>query len=88
MGTQKVLGTQNISNLMGKKIFVYLVQGGASFVDHLCYLCIVLLCFYACLFVDTLWSPAQTELNSWLSFKMSNCDVVTFPLVSWVRCGA
>ena len=88
MGTQKVLGTQNISNLMGKKIFVYLVQGGASFVDHLCYLCIVLLCFHACLFVDALWSPAGKELNYWLSFKMSNCDVVTFPLVSWVRCGA
>ena len=27
-------------------------------------------------------------LTSWLSFVMSNCDVVTFPLVSWVRCGA
>ena len=26
--------------------------------------------------------------NSWLSFVMSNCDVVTFQLVSWVRCGA
>ena len=24
----------------------------------------------------------------WLSFVMSNCDVVTFPLVSWVMCGA
>ena len=23
-----------------------------------------------------------------LSFVMSNCEVVTFPLVSWVRCGA
>ena len=22
------------------------------------------------------------------SFVMSNCDVVTFPLLSWVRCGA
>ena len=28
------------------------------------------------------------ELNSWLSFVMTNCDVVTFPLVSLVRCGA
>ena len=25
--------------------------------------------------------------TSWLSFVMSNCDVVTFPLVYWVRCG-
>ena len=26
--------------------------------------------------------------GSWLSFVMSNYDVVTFPLVTWVRCGA
>ena len=26
--------------------------------------------------------------DSWLSFVMSNCEVVTFQLVSWVRCGA
>ena len=26
--------------------------------------------------------------NSQFSFVMSNCDVVTFPLVSCVRCGA
>ena len=57
--------------------------------DHLCYFCIVLLCFHARLFVaDALWSPAGKGLTSWLSFVMSNCDVVTFPLVSWVRCGA
>ena len=51
------------------------------------YVISVLFC-YACLFVDALWSPAGKGLNSWLSFVMSNCDVVTFPLVSWVRCGA
>ena len=55
---------------------------------HLCYFCLVLLCFLACLFVDALWSPVGKGLTSWLSFVMSNCDVVTFPLVSWVRCGA
>ena len=38
--------------------------------------------------VDALWSPAGKGLTSWLSFVMSNCDVVTFPSVSWVRCGA
>ena len=53
--------------------------------DHLCYLCLVLLCFHARLFVDVLWSPVGKGLTSWLSFVMSNCDVVTFPLVSWVR---
>ena len=56
--------------------------------DHLCYFCLVLLCFNARLFVDALWSPAGKGLTSWLSFVMSNCNVVTFPLVSWVRCGA
>ena len=27
-------------------------------------------------------------MTSWFLFVMSNCDVVTFPSVSWVRCGA
>ena len=26
-------------------------------------------------------------LTSWLSFVGFNCEFVTFPLVSWVRCG-
>ena len=47
-----------------------------------------LLGFCARLFIDTLWSPAGIGLTSWLSFVMSSCEVVTFPLVSWVRCGA
>ena len=47
-----------------------------------------LLCFCARLFIDALWSPDEKGLTSWLSFVMSNCEVVTFPLVSWVRCGA
>ena len=46
------------------------------------------LCINAHLFVDALWSPAGKGLTSWLLFVMSNCDIVTFPLVSWVRCGA
>ena len=51
--------------------------------DHLCNFCLVLLCFHARLFVDALWSPAGKGLTSWLSFEMSNCDVV-----SLVRCVA
>ena len=47
-----------------------------------------LLCFHARMFVGALWSPAEKGLASWLSFMMSNCFVVTFPLVFWVRCGA
>ena len=46
-----------------------------------------LLCLCACLFICALWSPAGKGLISWLSFVMSNCGFVTFPLVSWVRCG-
>ena len=34
-----------------------------------------------------LWSPAGKGLSSWLSFVVSYCKFVTFPLVSWVRCG-
>ena len=59
-----------------------------DFVYHFCYFCLVLLCFRVRLFIDALWLPAGKELTSWLSFVMSNCEVVTFPLVSWVRCGA
>ena len=31
------------------------------------------------LFINALWSPAGKGLTSWLSFVMSNCEVVTFP---------
>ena len=43
-----------------------------------------LLCIRARLLTDALWSPAGKGLTSRLSFVMSNCEVVTFPLVSWV----
>ena len=46
-----------------------------------------LLCFSACLFIGALWLPAGKGLTSWLLFVMSNCEVVTFPFVSLVRCG-
>ena len=38
-------------------------------------------------FVCAFWSPAGKGLTSWLSFVVSNREVVTFPLVSSVRCG-
>ena len=34
------------------------------------------------LFLSSLWSPAGKGLTSWLSYVMSSCEVVTFPLVS------
>ena len=56
--------------------------------EHLNTFAFVMFC--ARLFFDALLSPAGKGLTSWLSFVMiSNCcEVVTFPLVSWVRCGA
>ena len=46
-------------------------------------------CYAFCvrLFICALWSPAGKGLTSCLSFVVSNCKFVTFPLVSWVRCG-
>ena len=46
-----------------------------------------LLCFCANLFIDALWSLAGKGLTSWLSFVMSNCEFVTFLLVSCIRYG-
>ena len=37
---------------------------------------------YMC-FVVTCWERADLLV----SFVVSNCELVTFPLVSWVRCG-
>ena len=39
------------------------------------------------LFICALWSPAGKGLTSWVLIVVSNCEFVTFPLVSWVRCG-
>ena len=35
----------------------------------------------------SLISPTGKGLASWLLFVVSHCKFVTFPLVSWVRCG-
>ena len=53
--------------------------------DLLCFCSVLcLLCLCARLFICALWSPAGKGLTSWLSFVVSNCEFVTFPLVSWV----
>ena len=41
---------------------------------------------YACVYM-CFGSPAGKGLTSWLSFVVSNCKFITFPSVSWVRCG-
>ena len=48
---------------------------------------LTLICLCARLLICALWSPAGKGLTSWLSFVVSNCEFVTFPFVSWVRCG-
>ena len=60
----------------------YFFCGSFMFFSVLC-----LLCLCERLFICALWSPAGKGLTSWLSFVVFNCAFVTFPLVSWVRCG-
>ena len=69
------------------KIFYWPFQGGTSFVDLLCFcsvLCLLCLCasVYMC-FVVTCWERADLLALVCAVF----CEFVTFPLVSWVRCG-
>ena len=69
------------------KIFYLPFQGGTYFVDLLCFFCLVFampLCasVYMC-FVVTCWERADL-----LALVCGVCcEFVTFPLVSWVRCG-
>ena len=63
-------------------------KGAIEAVNEYVIYVLFLLCFRARLFIDALWLPAGKGLTSWLSFVMSNCEVVTFPFVSWVRCSA
>ena len=66
-----------------------LAWGFAMAPYQLCILVSVLclLFFRARLFIDALRLPAGKGLTSWLSYVMSNCEFVYFPLVSCVRCG-
>ena len=77
------------SNILSHVTLEYIGPSkGHNFVDLL-YFCSVLclLCLCARLFICALCSPAGKGLTSWLSFVVSNCEFVTFPLISWVRCG-
>ena len=51
------------------------------------FLFLYLLCLFARLFICAFWPPAGKGLTSFLSFVVSNCEFVTFPLISWVTCG-
>ena len=51
------------------------------------FLCLMIACLCARLFMCALWSPAGEWMTSWLSFAVSNGESVTFQSVFWVRCG-
>ena len=75
--------TKNLKNTS-----LSMFQGGTSFEDLLWFCSVLcLLCLCARLFICALWSPAGKGLTSWLSFVVSNCEFVTFPMVTWVRYG-
>ena len=69
------------------KIFYWPFQGGTSFVDLLCFVlscvCYVLCASVYMCFVVTCWERA--DLLGLVCGVF--CEFVTFPLVSWVRCG-
>ena len=44
------------------------------------FFCLGLLCLCARLLIDALWSPAGIGLTSWLSFVVSNCEFIHFPI--------
>ena len=54
--------------------------------DHLCYLCLVLVMLLR-RFIAALWSPEGKGLASWLLFVMFNVIKLLSHLVSWARCG-
>ena len=54
------------------------LPGGASFVDHFCYLCFVFV-MLSCLSISALWSPAGNGLTSWLACIEVLLCFVTLP---------
>ena len=68
------------------KHFTDRFQGDTYFVDILWFSVLCLICLCMRLFICAFWPPAGKGLTSWLSFVVSNCEFVSFPLVSWVRC--
>ena len=63
-------------------LIFFLAITGTSFVELLCFFCLVLAMPLCASVLCVLWSPAGKGLTSWLSYVVSNCEFVTFPLVS------
>ena len=68
------------------KYFYRPVQAGTSFVDPLCYLCLVFVMRLR-LFIAASWSPEGKGLTYWLLFVMFIVIFLISHLVSWDRCG-
>ena len=66
------------------KIFYWPFQSSTSFVDILCFF---LYCVFYAFVRVCLYVPCGHLLPSWLSFVVSYCEFVNFPLVSWVSRG-
>ena len=64
----------------------FFTEGGTSFVDHLCYLCL-LFAILSHLFIAAMWSPEGKGLTSWLLFVMFIVILLLSHLVFWDRCG-
>ena len=69
-------------------VFCWPFQGGASFVDLLCFCSVLCCCCVLCASVCVCFVVACWEGAGLLALVCGVfCGFVTFPLVSWVRCG-
>ena len=71
---------------LSSKILYWPFQCGTSFLDHLCFLCLVFL-MLSRLFIAALWSPARKVLSSWLLLVMCIVFLLLSHVMSWVRYG-
>ena len=62
-----------------QNMFYWPLQGGTSFVDHLCYFSLVFVMLWR-LFIAALLSPAGKGLTSCFLFAMFNCFFCHFPM--------
>ena len=69
-----------------RKTFLLTVPSGTCFVDHQCYLCLVL-AMLSRLFIAALWSSEGKGPASWLIFVMFIVILLLSHLVSLDRCG-
>ena len=79
MGKRELIALLNLSSwclVMVERLFLAVPRGCLQF---------VIVVFPDLTHLLFLWSPTGKGLT--LSFVVYTCEFVTFPLVSWVRCG-